>query len=130
MRAVLPKETRVLPTGGVTPETIADWRAAGADGFGIGSALYKPGVENAPEIARRARAFGRAWEGGGPDRPPTRPAWSREALGAAPPLTFPGGKAPTMTGRQAASRPGTGDQEMAEVYRVDGHDLATAASAR
>lgn len=61
MRAVLPKETRVVPTGGVTPETIAEWRAAGADGFGIGSALYKPGVD-APEIARRARAFVAAWE--------------------------------------------------------------------
>lgn len=61
MRAVLPKATKVVPTGGVTPDTLAEWHAAGADGFGIGSALYKPGVD-AGEIGRRARAFVTAFE--------------------------------------------------------------------
>ena len=42
-RAVLPREIRVLPVGGITPENMASWRAAGADGFGIGSNLYRPG---------------------------------------------------------------------------------------
>lgn len=41
--AVLPQGTRLLPVGGVAPGNMAEWRAAGAAGFGIGSALYKPG---------------------------------------------------------------------------------------
>lgn len=56
MRAVLPPGTRVLPVGGVTPELIAPWREAGAAGFGLGSALYKPGM-TAAEMGERARAF-------------------------------------------------------------------------
>jgi 2-dehydro-3-deoxyphosphogalactonate aldolase len=55
-RAVLPKETLLVPTGGVTPENVAAYRAAGADGFGIGSALYKPGMSR-EELTRRAAAF-------------------------------------------------------------------------
>lgn len=56
LKAVLPPEVPFLPVGGVTPETIAAWRAAGAAGFGIGSALYRPG--DTPEaVAARARAF-------------------------------------------------------------------------
>jgi 2-dehydro-3-deoxyphosphogalactonate aldolase len=55
-RAVLPKETVLVPTGGVVPDTIAGYRAAGADGFGIGSALYKPGM-SPDELARNAAAF-------------------------------------------------------------------------
>ena len=55
-RAVLPKDTLLIPTGGVTPETVAAYRAAGADGFGIGSALYKPGMSR-EELAQRAAAF-------------------------------------------------------------------------
>ena len=43
-RSVLPKETPLFPVGGVTPERIGPYRRAGADGFGIGSALYKPGA--------------------------------------------------------------------------------------
>ena len=43
MLAVLPVGTLVLPVGGITPLNMAPWRAAGASGFGIGSALYKPG---------------------------------------------------------------------------------------
>ena len=41
--AVLPKGTPLMPVGGVTPGNMASWRDAGAAGFGIGSALYKPG---------------------------------------------------------------------------------------
>lgn len=43
LRAVLPPGTMVLPVGGMDAGTIPAWRDAGAAGFGIGSALYKPG---------------------------------------------------------------------------------------
>jgi 2-dehydro-3-deoxyphosphogalactonate aldolase len=59
-RAVFPKTTRFLPVGGITPETMGPWRAAGAAGFGLGSALFKPGM-TAGEVGRRARAFVGAW---------------------------------------------------------------------
>jgi 2-dehydro-3-deoxyphosphogalactonate aldolase len=55
-RAVLPKTTLLIPTGGVTPDNVAAYRAAGADGFGIGSALYKPGTSR-EELAQSAAAF-------------------------------------------------------------------------
>jgi len=44
IRAVLPKGTEVLAVGGAGPDNFAAWKKAGADGFGIGSALYKPGM--------------------------------------------------------------------------------------
>ena len=50
----------LLPVGGITPEGMADYVAAGATGFGIGSALYKPGIRRA-EITTRAAAFVAAW---------------------------------------------------------------------
>lgn len=57
--AVLPKGTPILPVGGMATETIAPWRQAGAAGFGIGSALYKPG--DGPDlVGSRARALRRA----------------------------------------------------------------------
>jgi len=57
--AVLPKGTPILPVGGMAAETIAPWRQAGAAGFGIGSALYKPG--DGPDlVGSRARALRRA----------------------------------------------------------------------
>lgn len=56
MRAVLPKDVRILPVGGITPEGMTPWRAAGAAGFGLGSALYKPGM-SAEAVAANARAF-------------------------------------------------------------------------
>ena len=49
IRAVLPSETQVYMVGGAGPDGFADWKAAGANGFGIGSALYKPG-RSAAEI--------------------------------------------------------------------------------
>jgi hypothetical protein len=50
---------RVLPVGGMDATTIPAWRAAGAAGFGIGSAIYKPG-DDATAVAAKARAL-RAW---------------------------------------------------------------------
>lgn len=61
MRAILPSELRVLPVGGIVPEGMAPWRQAGAAGFGLGSALYKPGM-TAGEVGARARAFVTALE--------------------------------------------------------------------
>ena len=55
-RAILPKEALLVPTGGVTPANVAAYRAAGADGFGIGSALYQPGMSR-DELAQKAAAF-------------------------------------------------------------------------
>jgi len=54
LRAVLPPEMPVLPVGGMDETTMPAWQQAGAAGFGIGSALYKPGRPVA-EIAERAR---------------------------------------------------------------------------
>lgn len=54
--AVLPKGTAVLPVGGMAAETIGAWRAAGAAGFGIGSALYRPG-DTADVVGARARTL-------------------------------------------------------------------------
>ncbi|WP_447929581.1 2-dehydro-3-deoxy-6-phosphogalactonate aldolase [Sphingopyxis fribergensis] len=54
--AVVPAGTRLLPVGGIAPETMAPWLAAGAAGFGLGSALYRPGL-SAKEVGDRARAF-------------------------------------------------------------------------
>ena len=56
MLAVLPRDVRVLPVGGVSPDLLAPWMAAGAAGFGLGSALYKPGMA-AAEVGERAAAF-------------------------------------------------------------------------
>jgi 2-dehydro-3-deoxyphosphogalactonate aldolase len=63
-RSVLPKSTQLFPVGGVTPERIAAYRRAGADGFGIGSALYKPGA-SADAVANAARTFVKAWNEAG-----------------------------------------------------------------
>lgn len=60
-RAVLPREVPVLPVGGITPDNMAPWVAAGAAGFGIGSALYTPG-RSLDDTASRARAFAQAWQ--------------------------------------------------------------------
>jgi len=56
LRAVLPKEALILPVGGITPHGMNDYWAAGADGFGLGSALYKPGM-TIEQVAQSAAAF-------------------------------------------------------------------------
>lgn len=56
MRAVLPKTVKILPVGSITPDNMAAYLAAGADGFGLGSALYKPGAD-AAQVSVAARAF-------------------------------------------------------------------------
>jgi 2-dehydro-3-deoxyphosphogalactonate aldolase len=60
-RSVLPKETPLFPVGGISPERIAPYRKAGAAGFGIGSALYRPGAMPA-EVEKAAKAFVAAWK--------------------------------------------------------------------
>lgn len=54
IRAVLPALTKVYMVGGVGPETFRQWLTAGANGFGLGSSLYRPG-EAAEDVATRAR---------------------------------------------------------------------------
>lgn len=55
-RAVLPKDVPLLVVGGVQPDTMQPWLAAGADGFGLGGGLYKPG-QSAEATAAKARAY-------------------------------------------------------------------------
>lgn len=55
-KAVLPKHVPVLAVGGVGPDTMRPWIDAGAEGFGLGSGLYKPG-QSAAETADKARAY-------------------------------------------------------------------------
>ena len=62
MKSVLPAGTPLWPVGGVTPEQIPAWKAAGATGAGIGSQLFAPGVA-LDDLAARARAFAQAWRG-------------------------------------------------------------------
>jgi 2-dehydro-3-deoxyphosphogalactonate aldolase len=56
LRAVLPPGTAVLPVGGIDAGNIAAWRAAGAAGFGIGSAIYRPG-DTPAVVAAKARTL-------------------------------------------------------------------------
>ena len=62
LRAVLPAETLVLPVGSISPLNMPAFRAAGANGFGIGSALFKPGM-TAAQVAESAAGFEAAWAG-------------------------------------------------------------------
>ena len=57
--AVLPKGTALLPVGGITPDNMGLYRAAGAKGFGLGSALYKPGM-TAAHVDVTAAAFAKS----------------------------------------------------------------------
>lgn len=54
LKAVLPKDVAVYPVGGAGPSNFAEWVKAGAEGFGIGSALYKPGL-TAEEVKARGQ---------------------------------------------------------------------------
>jgi 2-dehydro-3-deoxyphosphogalactonate aldolase len=55
-RAVLPKDMPLIVVGGVKPDTMRPWLDAGADGFGLGGGLYKPG-QSAEETFAKARAY-------------------------------------------------------------------------
>lgn len=59
--AVLPKGTRTYAVGGVGPADFAEWHRAGVTGFGIGTAIYKPGMA-AEEVADRARTIVEAYD--------------------------------------------------------------------
>jgi 2-dehydro-3-deoxyphosphogalactonate aldolase len=56
LRAVLPPKTVLLPVGGITPTQMAEYFAAGADGFGLGSELFKPSY-SIEDIRQRAQGF-------------------------------------------------------------------------
>ena len=55
-RAVIPKHIRLIVVGGVGPDSMTPWIEAGADGFGLGSGVYKPG-QDATTTLDRARAY-------------------------------------------------------------------------
>lgn len=61
IRAVLPKGCQVYAVGGAGASNFGTWMKAGADGFGIGTALYVPGLD-ASEVGRRAAGMVAAWE--------------------------------------------------------------------
>lgn len=61
IRAVLPKGLPVYAVGGAGPDNFADWAKAGANGFGIGTALYTPGLSTA-DIATRAAGIVAAYD--------------------------------------------------------------------
>ncbi len=69
LRAVLPPRTRVYPVGGVGPDDLGRWLAAGADGFGIGGALYRPG-RSAAAVAAAARVLIDAYDRAAAGLPP------------------------------------------------------------
>lgn len=56
MRSVLPMDCVIAPVGGITPDTMDEYLAAGANSFGLGSALFKP-YYTIDEIRERAIAF-------------------------------------------------------------------------
>ena len=60
-RAVVPKDTLLLPVGGINPDNMEDYIAAGAHGFGLGSALFSAGATPAT-VRDNARRFAVAWE--------------------------------------------------------------------
>ncbi|QTP55975.1 2-dehydro-3-deoxy-6-phosphogalactonate aldolase [Billgrantia sulfidoxydans] len=64
LRAVLPGGTRLYAVGGIGAEEFAAWRAAGVDGAGLGSALYRPG-QSPEQVCRQARALVAAWQAAG-----------------------------------------------------------------
>jgi len=56
LKAVLPTHVPVIVVGGITPDSMEPWLQAGADGFGLGGGLYKPG-QSPGETAKKARAY-------------------------------------------------------------------------
>jgi 2-dehydro-3-deoxyphosphogalactonate aldolase len=62
VREVLPRHVRLWAVGGVSAANTAEWLAGGAEGLGVGGAIYKPG-DTADVVAAKARAFVEAWRG-------------------------------------------------------------------
>ena len=60
-RAVIPANVMLAPVGGITPASLQEFVAAGASAFGLGSALYKPGM-TAEQVKQNAEAFLSAWK--------------------------------------------------------------------
>ena len=60
LRAVLPTGTKVYAVGGAGPDNFAQWIMSSADGFGLGTALYTPGMQ-ASEVGRRAEIVVQAY---------------------------------------------------------------------
>ena len=58
---VLPKGTRLIPFGGITPDTMKAYLDAGASAFGLGSALYTPGM-TCDQVLERAKCFVDTWK--------------------------------------------------------------------
>lgn len=63
LKSVLPAGTELWPVGGITPQSFALWRSAGATGFGIGSQLYSPGTP-AESVRERGILYVQAWQRG------------------------------------------------------------------
>jgi 2-dehydro-3-deoxyphosphogalactonate aldolase len=61
LKAVLPPAVPVYAVGGAGPDNFGQWRAAGANGFGIGTALYTPGL-TAKEVGEKARKLVSAYD--------------------------------------------------------------------
>ena len=61
MRAILPPGTQVYAVGGAAPDNFSKWIEASADGFGLGSAIYKPG-DNLETVAAKAQAIVTAFD--------------------------------------------------------------------
>jgi 2-dehydro-3-deoxyphosphogalactonate aldolase len=55
-KAVLPPQVPVLAVGGITPDNMGPWLDAGANGFGLGGGIYKPG-QSPEETEAKARAY-------------------------------------------------------------------------
>ena len=58
-KAVLPKDMPIIVVGGVRIDNVSEWLDAGADGFGLGSGLYKPG-QDPSETLRKSQEFAAA----------------------------------------------------------------------
>ena len=60
-RAVIPASVMLVPVGGITPASLKEFTTAGASAFGLGSALYKPGM-TVEQVRKNADAFVSAWK--------------------------------------------------------------------
>jgi 2-dehydro-3-deoxyphosphogalactonate aldolase len=61
IRTVVGTGVPICPTGGISPDDLARYAAAGADGFGLGGALYRPG-DTPADVAGKAKAFTTSWK--------------------------------------------------------------------